>query len=107
MFRVPVPRQQVADPFCREIQHACEDIGEPGLRIDVVELGGGDERVGEFHSLARCVASVANWPRQQRLHRPQRVLISNSATMPGCLLEEVGRLGWRPSVFLIHSEFKA
>ena len=44
-FCVPVPRQQVADPFCRVIQHPCQDIGEPGLRIDVVELGGGDERV--------------------------------------------------------------
>ena len=42
---MPVPRQQVADPFCRVIQHPCQDIGEPSLWIDVVELGGGDERV--------------------------------------------------------------
>lgn len=42
---MPVPRQQVADPFRRIIQHACQDIGEPGLRIDVVEFGSGNERV--------------------------------------------------------------
>ena len=42
---MPVPRQQVADAFGGVIQHAREDVGEPGLRIDVVELGGGDERV--------------------------------------------------------------
>jgi hypothetical protein len=39
-FYVPVPRQQVADAFCRVIKHSCQDIGEPGLRIDVVELRG-------------------------------------------------------------------
>jgi hypothetical protein len=42
---MPVPRQQVADAFCRVIKHSCQDIGEPGLRIDVVELRGRDQRI--------------------------------------------------------------
>jgi hypothetical protein len=57
VFRVPVPRQQVADPFRRVIQHPCQDIGEPGLRIDVVELGGGDERVEGGCPLAAFVGA--------------------------------------------------
>ena len=33
------------DPFCRMIGEPCEHVGEPCVRIDVVELGGLDERV--------------------------------------------------------------
>ena len=44
-FHLPVPGQQVVDPLCGIIEHSSEDIGEPGLRIDVVELGGLDQRV--------------------------------------------------------------
>jgi hypothetical protein len=33
------------DAFGRMIWQPGEDVGEPGLRIDIVELGGRDERV--------------------------------------------------------------
>ena len=33
------------EPVLGRFGDAVEDIGEPGLRIDVVELGGADERV--------------------------------------------------------------
>src|SRR5229473_1322973 len=37
--------QELVDPFDRMILQSCEDIGEPGLRVDVVELCGLDQRV--------------------------------------------------------------
>ena len=36
----PIPGQELVDPFDRMILQSCEDIGEPGLRVDVVELCG-------------------------------------------------------------------
>ena len=33
------------EPALRRLRDAAEHIGEPGLRIDVVELGGADQRV--------------------------------------------------------------
>jgi hypothetical protein len=40
----PVPLQEFVEPMHRMISEAGENFGEPGLRIDVVELGGPDER---------------------------------------------------------------
>jgi hypothetical protein len=41
----PVPWQKVSDPFGGIIGQPSEDIGEPGLGVDVVELGCLDEGV--------------------------------------------------------------
>ena len=41
----PVPGQEFVDALGWVIRQAGEHVGEPGLRIDVVELGGGNERV--------------------------------------------------------------
>jgi hypothetical protein len=35
---LPIPRQQFLKPVLRRIGDAGEDVGQPGLRIDVVEL---------------------------------------------------------------------
>jgi hypothetical protein len=43
--RLPIPRQQVLKALGGMIRQAGENVGEPGLGIDVVELGGGDQRV--------------------------------------------------------------
>src|SRR5579875_212803 len=40
---LPIPRQQFIDPFRRIIREFREDIGKPGLRIDVIELAGFDQ----------------------------------------------------------------
>ena len=42
---VPVPRQQLRQPRGWYVGDAGDDVGEPGLRVDVVELGGADQRV--------------------------------------------------------------
>jgi hypothetical protein len=44
-FPAPIPGQQLVDMLGWMIGQACEHVGEPGLWIDVVELGGGDQRV--------------------------------------------------------------
>jgi hypothetical protein len=37
---LPVPGQQLGDALGRMILQARQQVGEPGLRIDVIELGG-------------------------------------------------------------------
>ena len=44
-LRFPVPRQELVDPPGGVIGQARQHVGEPGLRVDVVELGGLDQRV--------------------------------------------------------------
>jgi hypothetical protein len=41
----PVPRQELVDPLGGMIVQASHDVGEPGLRVDVIEFGGFDEGV--------------------------------------------------------------
>src|ERR1700691_1156194 len=41
----PVPRQQLCEPSLRRIGDPGENVGEPRVGIDVVELGGLDQRV--------------------------------------------------------------
>ena len=45
LLRDPVPGEEFVEPALRRLGDAAEHIGEPGLRIDIVELGGADERV--------------------------------------------------------------
>jgi hypothetical protein len=45
VLRSPIPGQEVGDPLGWMIRQAREYVSEPGLWIDVVELGGLDERV--------------------------------------------------------------
>ena len=37
--RTPIPWQELVDPLCGVIMQPGEHIGEPSLRIDVIELG--------------------------------------------------------------------
>ena len=56
-FCAPVPGQQVGDPLGRIIGQSRENISEPGLRIDIVELGGLDESIDGGGELAALVGS--------------------------------------------------
>ena len=55
--RFPVPGQQLVHTGVRQPGDAREDISEPGLRIDVVELGGDDEGVHHRGSLTAAVGA--------------------------------------------------
>jgi len=45
VWSFPVPGQELVDSSHRMIGQSCENVGEPGVRIDVVELGSLDERI--------------------------------------------------------------
>ena len=50
-----VPRQQVGESGLRFVCDAGENVGEAGLRIDVVEFGGLDQRVHDDGSLGSAL----------------------------------------------------
>jgi hypothetical protein len=41
----PIPGQEFVDALCGVVWQSSEDIGEPGARVDAVELGGLDQGV--------------------------------------------------------------
>jgi hypothetical protein len=53
----PFPRQQFVNAIHRMIGDAGEDIGEPSLRVNVVELRCVDERVHEGSALGAALRS--------------------------------------------------
>src|SRR6185369_309568 len=54
----PVPGQQLVETICGEtIGHALQDVLEIGVRLDVVELRGGDERADSGPSLAAAIGT--------------------------------------------------
>ena len=54
---LPVPGQEFLQTGLRQVGDTVEDIGEPGLRIDVVELRGADERVHDSGPHAPAVGA--------------------------------------------------
>ena len=54
---LPVPGEKLVQMGLRQIGDTVEDIGEPGLRIDVVELRGADERVHDSGPHAPAVGA--------------------------------------------------
>ena len=57
-FCAPVPGQQFGDPLGRIIGHSRENISEPGLRIDIVELGGLDQSIDGGGAVAALVGAA-------------------------------------------------
>ena len=52
-----MPGQELMQLGSRVIIDPAENIGEPGLRIDTVELGSGDQRVDRHGALAAAVGA--------------------------------------------------
>ncbi|GGE22846.1 hypothetical protein GCM10011529_31810 [Polymorphobacter glacialis] len=46
----------------RDVGDACQNIGESGFGVDVVELGGDDQRVHESGALAAAVRAAEQTP---------------------------------------------
>ena len=55
---LPVPGEEFVEPALRRLRDPAEDIGEPGLRIDIVELGGADEGVHRRRGPSRRTAMI-------------------------------------------------
>ena len=49
---LPFPREELIKLACGMIVDPCQHVGEPSLRVDVVETGGLDQRVHEGGTLA-------------------------------------------------------
>jgi len=58
----PVPRQEFVNALGRVIREAGQHVGEPSLRIDVVELGGLC-RPPNYAEPARYGMSLSRWHR--------------------------------------------
>ena len=58
---VPIPGQKLLDALGRMIRQPREHVGEPGLRVNVVELGGGDERHPASTASTGSIAK-RDWP---------------------------------------------
>ena len=65
----PVPGQEFVHPGVRQLGDATEDIGEPSLRVDVVELSSDDEGVHRRGPLAAAVGA-AEQPRPSSQSNP-------------------------------------
>lgn len=55
MFALPVPGQKLVDALGGMILQASEDVGEPGVRIDVVDPGGVDQRIDRGSAAATFI----------------------------------------------------
>ena len=53
----PVPRQQLLQPADRRVRNVGEDVGKPGLRVDVIELGAHDQRRHEGGTISTTIRS--------------------------------------------------
>jgi hypothetical protein len=53
-----IPGEEVGKVPGRVIGDAGEDVGEPGLRVDAVELGGADQGVHHRRALAASVGAA-------------------------------------------------
>jgi len=57
ILRSPIPRQKIADALGGMIGQTGKHVGEPGLRVDVVELGGVDEGVDGCGAIAAFIGA--------------------------------------------------
>src|SRR5258706_166414 len=55
--RPPIPREQLVELVSRMLGDASEDVGEPGLRVDVVHLGRDDEGVHGGGALTAAIGA--------------------------------------------------
>lgn len=72
------------------IGDAGEDIGEPGLRIDIVELGGLDEGVDDGGALAAAIGAAEQPCLAAKRDAAQRALGSVVGEADAAIIEEAG-----------------
>jgi hypothetical protein len=54
---LPIPWQEIGDLICWMVWEACQHVGEPSLRIDVVEFACLDEGIDRGSSVAPCIGT--------------------------------------------------
>ena len=91
----PVPGQQLVEPGGGVIGDAGEDVGEPGLRVDVVELGGDDQGVHEGGALTAAIGAGEEPGLAAEGDAAQRALGGVVGQADAAVVEEAGEA--RPS----------
>ena len=56
-FDLPMPGEKFVQPGLRHLGDAIEDVGEPGLGVDAVELRGADQGVHHRRPLAAAIGA--------------------------------------------------
>jgi hypothetical protein len=56
--RPPIPRQQIVDPVSGMFGNVRQNIGEPDLRIDIVQFGGDDQAVHDCRPAAAAIGAA-------------------------------------------------
>ena len=87
---LPVPGQEFVEPGLWQVGDADENIGEPGLRVDVVELGGADERVHHSRPLAAAIGAGEEPGSSPETQGPQRALGGVVRQADSTVVEEAG-----------------
>jgi hypothetical protein len=54
---LPIPRQQLIDVAGRVPGDPGQDVGQPGLRVDIVQFGGDDQAVQRCGALSAAVGA--------------------------------------------------
>ena len=78
------------EPGLRLLGDAGEDVGEPGLGVDVVELGGADQRVHRRCSLAAAIGAREQPGLASETERPERALGGVIGETDAAVVEEAG-----------------
>jgi len=55
--RSPVPGQEFVEPVDRVLGDTGQDVGQPGLRIDVVQFGRDDDAVHDGGALSAAIGA--------------------------------------------------
>ena len=71
---LPMPGEEFRQTGLRHLGDASKDVGEPGLGVDVVELGGADERVHHRRALAAAIGAREQPGFASQTERPERPL---------------------------------
>ena len=74
----------------RQLGDAGEDVGEPGLRVDVVEFGGADERVHHRRPLAATIGAGEEPGLASEADAAQRPLRGVIGQADAAVVEEAG-----------------
>lgn len=75
------------------LRDTCKDVGEPGLRIDIVELGGSDQRVHDGGALTAAIRAAEQprlAPESDAAQSPFGGIVRNADP---AVIEEAGERG--------------
>ncbi len=99
-MRRPVPGQQLIAPCGRLVRNAGKNIGEPCLRIDIVELCGLDERVDDGGAPAATIGAAEQPRLAAERDAAESALGGVVAEAGAAVVEEAGVLRLKALIWL-------